>query len=494
MTTTARESQVRPCFIPEQMKGYLYIGGQWRDGGLGGRADITDPATGRVVGTYALATVEDIDLAVKGAHAAFEQGLWSGLKARERARVLRRASDLIRENSDELARLESLDVGKPLQKTKKEIETAAAQYEHVAALIEGLNGSVREMPFPAHAFTRREPIGVVAAISPFNFPLILATNKIAAALAMGNSVVHKPSSETTLSALYMADLLSEAGVPDGVHNVVTGPGGSLGDALVSHPLVGKVAFTGSTQVGSHIAELAGRTLKPVTAELGGNGAHLVFADADLDVSIPVIARAAMHNSGQFCMAGPRVLVERSIYETVVRRVVDAVSQLSVGHPSAESTDVGPLVSAKQRDSVAGYVQEAVQLGATVLTGGAAPARDGGYYYLPTVIVDVTDQAPIVAEEVFGPVLTVQPFDTEEEAIERANATEYGLAAGVQTRDINKAHRLSEALDAGMVWVNTWGLLDPAMPFGGVKKSGFGRENGMEGLIGYSQEKSVIIGL
>lgn len=479
----------------QQIIGQLFINGQWRDAENGQSTDVINPATGKVIGTVADATLRDVDDAVQAARTAFDSGVWSEKPARERARILFRVADLIRERSDKLALLESLDVGKPLTiATAVDVETAAEEYEQMAALTMQISGDVRETAAPAHAFTQREAVGVVAAITPFNFPLVMSATKLAPALAMGNSVVHKPSPDTPLTALAMVDILQDAGVPDGVVNVVTAAGSDAGEALTTHELVDMIAFTGSTQVGAKIAEQAGRSVKPVNLELGGNGAHLVFADADLDVAVGSIVGGALFNAGQFCMAGTRILVERAVFDTVVERVTAAVNAMTVGVPSAPETEMGPLANVKQLARVEHYIGLAREAGANIITGGERVDLDEGFYYRPTVVTDVGDDHPVVAEEVFGPVLTIQPFDTEDEAIQRANASEYGLAAGIQTGDIRRAHRVSKRIQAGLVWVNTYGLLDPAMPFGGVKKSGYGRERGIEGLEAYTQIKSVVFGL
>jgi acyl-CoA reductase-like NAD-dependent aldehyde dehydrogenase len=493
---TVQDSPARTADLPAVVaRGRLFIGGQWRDASGGATTDVVNPATGTVATTAAKGTTADIDAAVAAAKAAFDDGRWSGLSGRERSRVLARASQLIRERAAELALVESTDVGKPITFANVvDVATAADQYEYVAALAQQLDGSVRETPLPAHAFTRREPLGVVAAITPFNFPLILSSTKIAAALAAGNTVVHKPATDTPLSALLMAEILTEAGVPAGVFNVATGPGGTLGDHLVAHPDVAKVAFTGSTEVGAHVAGLAGRSLRPVTAELGGNAANILFADADLDKAIGTIIGAFVFNTGQFCMAGPRLLVERPIYETVLGILKDAVPGVPVGSPADPATVVGPLASRQQLEKVTAMVDAARAAGGEIITGGQALELDGGFYYQPTVIAGLDSGAEAVREEIFGPVLTVQPFDTEAEAIALANGTEYGLAAGVQTTSISRAHRVAAALDAGIVWVNSWALLDPAVPFGGVKASGWGREYGPESLESYTRTKSTLIGL
>ncbi len=491
---TIQEFRTPSATLPGAVtRGQLFIDGAWRPSSDGGTANIINPATGAVVATVAAGTTADINAAVNAAKAAFADGRWSGLSGRERSRVLNKAALLIRERAEELALTESTDVGKPITFARVvDVATAADQYEYVAALAQQLDGSVRETPLQAHAFTKKEPLGVVAAITPFNFPLILSSTKIAASLAAGNSVVHKPAGDTPLSALLMAEILTDAGVPAGVFNVVTGSGGTLGDHLVAHADVSKVAFTGSTEVGRHVAALASQNLRPVTAELGGNAANILFADADLEKAIGTVIGAFVFNSGQFCMGGPRLLVERPVYETVLGILKDAVAGVSVGDPTNPETVMGPLASRKQLDKVAGYVDAARAEGGEIIVGGEPLDLNGGFFYKPTVIAGLGNDAPAVREEIFGPVLTVQPFDTEEEAIELANSTEYGLASGVQTSSIARAHRVSSKLDAGIVWVNSWALLDPAVPFGGVKNSGWGREYGPEALESYTRTKSVII--
>lgn len=498
---TVQEALIPPVSAPNVptplpdvvVKGRLFINGAWQEASDGARTSVINPATGTETATVSWATTADVDAAVAAAKAAVIDGRWSRLSGRERSRVLNKAAGIIRERAEELALVESTDVGKPITFARVvDVATAADQYEYVAAMAQQLDGSVRETPLAAHAFTKREPLGVVAAITPFNFPLILSSTKIAAALAAGNSIVHKPASDTPLSALLMAEILTEAGVPAGVFNVVTGSGGMLGDHLVAHPDVNKVAFTGSTEIGSHVAALAGAHLRPVTAELGGNAANILFADADLEKAIGTIIGAFVFNSGQFCMGGPRLLVERPIYETVLGILKEAVAGVPVGDPTDPATVMGPLASRKQLDKVAGYVEGAKAAGGEVVVGGEALELNGGFFYRPTVIAGLGNDAAAVQEEVFGPVLTVQPFDTEEEAIRLANSTAYGLASGVQTSSISRAHRVSAQLDAGIVWVNAWALLDPAVPFGGVKNSGWGREYGPESLESYCRTKSVVI--
>lgn len=474
--------------------GRLFIGGQWQDASDGGRMDVIAPATGRKLTDIAKATTVDVDAAVAAARAAFDSGVWSGLSSRERARILQRAYTLMRERSEELARAESADVGKPITFARVvDVNNAAELYEYYASLGHHLDGSVREITGNAHVYVKKEPIGVVAAITPFNFPLILSSTKIAPALLAGNTIVHKPASDTPMSALMMAQILQEAGVPDGVFNVVTGSGAAIGDHLVAHPDVDKVAFTGSTEIGSHAAELAGRTLKPFTAELGGNAANILFADADLNTAIHTVIAAFVFNTGQFCMAGPRLLVERPIYDVVLGILADAVPHVPFGDITDPETVIGPLASATQLEKVAAMVERAKASGARVVTGGERADREG-FYYRPTVLADLGEDAEAVREEVFGPVLTVQPFDTEEDAIRLANSTRYGLASGIQTSDLAKAHRVAAQLDAGITWVNGWALLDPATPFGGVKASGWGREGGPEAMASYQRSHSIVFNL
>ncbi|WP_405865400.1 MULTISPECIES: aldehyde dehydrogenase family protein [unclassified Streptomyces] len=475
--------------------GQLFVGGQWREAADGARTEVVDPSRGTVVTTVAEAGAADVDAAVRAAREAFDGGAWSGLSGRERGRVLHRVAELIRQNADELARLESLDVGKPISLCHAvDVTNAANDYEHFAALAHSLDGSIRDTPMNALAYTKREPLGVVAAITPFNFPLILAGSKIGPALAAGNTVVHKPADETPLSALYMARLLKEAGVPDGVVNVVTGTGPVAGEALLRHRGIDKVAFTGSTAIGRHVASTAGEALKPVTMELGGNAAHIVFEDADLEKAVGAIIKGFVFNTGQFCMGGPRLLVARPVYSTLLGILSEAVPGVPLGDPRNPETVVGPMAGEKHLKKVEEYVDLARKEGGRIVCGGERLDLDGGYYYKPTVIADLSNDSRVVQEEIFGPVLTVQPFDTEEEAVELANSTPYGLASGVQTQNLARAHRVADRLQAGIVWINDWAMLDPAVPFGGVKDSGYGREYGPEALAAYTKVKSVVVSL
>ncbi|UIX28924.1 aldehyde dehydrogenase family protein [Streptomyces sp. GQFP] len=475
--------------------GRLFIGGQWREAADGARTEVVDPSRGTVVATVAEASAADVDAAVRAAREAFESGPWAATTGRERGRILNRVAQLIRENADEIAQLESLDVGKPISLCHAvDVTNAANDYEYFAALAFSLDGATRETVHNALAYTKRDPIGVVAAITPFNFPLILAGSKLGPALAAGNTVVHKPADETPLSALYMAKLLQEAGVPDGVVNVVTGTGPVAGEALLRHPGIDKIAFTGSTAIGRHVASAAGEALKPVTMELGGNAAHIVFEDADVEKAVGAVIKGFVFNTGQFCMGGPRLLVARPVYETLLGILADAVPGVPLGDPRQPETVVGPMAGEKHLRKVEEFVALARKEGARIVCGGERLDLDGGYYYKPTVIADLANDSRVVQEEIFGPVLTVQPFDTEDEAVQLANSTPYGLASGVQTTNLARAHRVANRLQAGIVWVNDWAMLDPAIPFGGVKDSGFGREYGPEALAAYTKVKSVVVSL
>jgi acyl-CoA reductase-like NAD-dependent aldehyde dehydrogenase len=478
---------------PTVKPGKLFIGGQWQEALAGKRKEVIDPSTTAVITSVAEAAIEDVDAAVRAARKAFDEGPWPRLSGRERSRVLMRVSQEMRRRTDDLVQIESIDAGKPVTFSRMvDVNTAAETYEYYAALAQTMEGSYREVPGGATAYIRREPLGVVGAITPFNFPLILSTTKIAPALAAGNTMVHKPASDTPLSALLMAEILASAGVPDGAFNVVTGPGSQIGDFMAGHPLIDKIGFTGSTEIGRRVARIAGTCLKPCTMELGGKSAHIIFADANVKKAIDAAIRGFIFNTGQFCMAGTRLLVARPLFDTVVSALSAAVGHIPLGDPFDSATVMGPLISAKQLHIVEEYVRIAVEdEKATIAAGGKRVELNGGYYFPPTVITGVTNQSRLVQEEIFGPVITVQPFDTEEEAIRLANSTIYGLAAGLHSCDVSRIHRVAARLQAGIIWANDYGLLDPSVPFGGYKQSGFGRENGPEALQFYTRIKSVL---
>jgi phenylacetaldehyde dehydrogenase len=475
--------------------GQLFIGGQWRDAASGGALEVIDPSNGSPIGSIADADASDVSDAVAAARHAFEDGPWRGWTGRDRAEVLLTIADLVREHGDELAERESRDVGKPLAACRRgDINSVANQFAYCASLAQSLHGSTRELQTPAFAHTRREPYGVVGAITPFNFPLVLSGTKIAPALAAGNVIVHKPAEEASLSALLMAQLMADAGLPDGVYNLITGLGSVAGDALIRHPGIDKLTFTGSSRTGKRVAAAAAENLIPVTMELGGNASNIVFDDVDIDRAVSTAIRGFVFNTGQYCMAGTRLLVASSIYDRVLAELADRIPRLVVGDPRDPATDLGPMAAERHRANVERYVQLAREDGGRIVVGGEARNDGGGFYYLPTVIADLPNDSRVIQEEIFGPVLTVQQFDTEAEAVAMANSTVYGLASGLQTRDLVRAHRVAAKLDAGMVWINTWSKNDASLPFGGVKQSGYGRESGPEVLESYTRIKSVVMSL
>jgi phenylacetaldehyde dehydrogenase len=491
--TTPRPVELLPAvqaFIdgPKQ----LLIGGRHVDAEAGGTFETIDPATGQVITTAAAATERDVHLAVESARAALD-GPWGKLSAHERERVLHRFAELIESHGEELAQLDSLDSGKPFRQIEAvDVQLAIGQFHYYAGWASKIEGGTLPVIAPdTQVTTRREPIGVVGAIVPWNFPLCQASFKIAPALAAGCTVVLKPAEQTPLSGIRLGELALEAGIPEGVLNVVTGFG-TVGAALVDHPGVDKIAFTGSEEVGKEIARRGAATLKHVSLELGGKNPNIVFADADIELASATAAAAAFFYTGQVCSAGSRLMVERRVYDDVVSAVVDEAGKLQLGPGLAEETTLGPLVSDEQRKRVAGFIEGAVGDGASVVTGGGIPNGPlaGGYFHEPTVVADVTDEHTIVAQEVFGPVVVVQPFESVEEVAARANRTSFGLAAGVWTHDLRKAHAIANALQAGTVWVNTYNLFDAAAPWGGYKQSGYGRDGGREGIEKYLQTKTV----
>jgi acyl-CoA reductase-like NAD-dependent aldehyde dehydrogenase len=488
MTQTQEPVQV-PDAPPAVPPGRLFIGGDWRDAAGGGRRDVVDPASGAVITTVAEGGAADVDAAVAAARRAFDEGPWPRMSGRERGDVLLKLAGVLQAHREELAQLESLDTGKPIFFARMvDLGDTIDQYTYYGGLASTVQGATRSIRRPGFAYTRREPLGVVGAISPFNFPLILSSSKIAPALAAGNTVVHKPAEDTPLTALRLAELFTEAGLPPGVLNVVTG-GAEAGAALVRHPGVDKIGFTGSTATGRAVAAAAADAVKPTTLELGGKSAQIIFEDSDLGRAIECAVNGFVFNTGQFCMGGTRLLVHRTHYDTVLGALAEAATHVPVGDPRQETTIVGPMAGRKQLENVERYVG----LGeGRVVAGGKRLDLGGGYFYAPTVLADVANDARVVQEEIFGPVLTVQVFDTEDEAVALANSTPFGLAAALHTNDVARAHRVAAKLRAGIVWVNSYAVLDASLPFGGVGQSGYGRENGPEGLDAYLQTKSVFI--
>jgi acyl-CoA reductase-like NAD-dependent aldehyde dehydrogenase len=475
----------------------VFVGGQWRPPASGETYQTINPATEDVSAHVAKGDERDVDLAVQAARRAFDQGPWPRMAAADRARVLWKLADLITANLDEMARLESVNTGKTLfDSGKVELPFAAEVFRYYAGWTTKIHGETLNLRDGAFTFTLRQPVGVVGAIVPWNFPFLLASWKIAPALAAGNTVVLKPASLTPLTALRFAELTQEAGLPEGVFNVVTGPGGKVGMALVRHPGVDKVAFTGSTDVGKGIMKEAAGSLKRVSLELGGKSPNVVFADADLEAALRGALTGIFYNKGEVCAAGSRLLVEQRVHDEFVGKLVDRVKGLKVGDPMDKATRMGPVVSAQQLETVLGYVDAGRREGATLAAGGErVRVGDGrGYFVQPTVFTGVSNGMRIAREEIFGPVLSVIPFKDAEDAVAQGNETFYGLAAAVWTRDVGKALRVARSLRAGTVWVNAYNLYDAALPFGGFKESGFGRELGQAGLDLYTEVKSVWVDL
>lgn len=476
----------------------LFIGGEWVDAASGRSFDTVDPATGRVLTTAAWGQAEDIDRAVKAARKAFE-GEWSLWTPAQRQRLLFQISEKIYENAEVFAQLESLDNGKSVAVAQGVDVTWTAElfayYAGWATKIEGRTIPVSVPWAPGtmwHAYTLREPVGVCGGIIPWNFPLVMAAFKIPAALACGNVVVLKPAEQTPLSALYLAEIMAECGLPDGVFNVVTGYG-DAGAALASHMDVDKIAFTGSTEVGKLVVDAAKGNLKKVSLELGGKSPQVVFADADFETAIPGTASGFLFNHGQACTSGSRLLVEDSIFDEFTQGVADVARASKLGHGFDPTAEVGPLIDGEQLNRVTGYIDAGLRAGARALSGGGRHGSEG-FYVEPTVLVDVRDDFSVYREEIFGPVVVATPFNAEQGVRTQANDTPFGLAASVWTKDISKAHRTARQIKAGTVWINAHNAFDSAMPFGGYKQSGWGRELGEGAIDEYTQTKSVNVSI
>jgi acyl-CoA reductase-like NAD-dependent aldehyde dehydrogenase len=472
----------------------LLIDGRWAE--AAGERSVLNPATNQPLASVAEASAADVDRAAQAARRAFDEGPWPRLSAGERGRILLRVAALMEQYAAELAELESLNNGKPIRESRLiDVPLSTDCFEYFAGFATKVAGETLPVPGAYLAYTLREPVGVVGAITPFNFPLLMAAWKIAPALAFGNTVVIKPSEETPLTTLRLAELCMEAGVPPGALNVVTG-GPEAGAALVAHPLVDKIAFTGSTPVGKQIAARSADTLKRVSLELGGKAPNLVLADARIEEAVAGCLFGVFWTQGQICTAGSRILVQRSIYDRFVEAFARRAGALRVGDPLDERTQVGPLISRRQQERVLRYIESGKQEGARLAAGGGAPPAElaQGNFVMPTVFADVRNDMTIAREEIFGPVASVLPFDSVNEAIRTANETIYGLTAGVWTNDVRQAHRIAQAIRAGTIWINSYNVVTSEAPFGGFKQSGFGREMGPHAVELYTEVKQVYLAL
>ena len=491
MTVTLERNVEEFLGTPRQ----LFIDGQWAASASGRSFETPNPATGETLARVAEGEAEDIDRAVRAARRAFEEGPWGRMTVSERGRVIWRIGDLILEHLDELAQLESLDNGKPFAVARAaDVPLAADMFHYMAGWATKLEGDTISLSVPYmpganfHAYTLREPVGVVGQIIPWNFPLLMAAWKVAPALACGNTVVLKPAEQTPLTALLLAEIIAEAGIPDGVVNVVSGYGETAGAALASHHDVDKIAFTGSTEVGRLIANAATGNLKKVSLELGGKSPNVVFDDAD-DSAIAGAANAIFFNHGQCCVAGSRLYVQQGRFDEVVDGVAEIAKSIKLGSGMEQDTEMGPLVSDEQLRRVTGYVDSGLAEGATALSGGGRHG-DRGYFVEPTVLTNTHPEMTVVREEIFGPVVVAAPFSDLDAVAAAANDTPYGLGAGIWTKDISKAHALAKKIKAGSVWINCYNVFDAALPFGGYKQSGWGREMGHEVLEAYTEVKAV----
>ncbi|MDI1477543.1 aldehyde dehydrogenase family protein [Polyangium sp. y55x31] len=480
------------------MKRYqMLIGGNWVDSVSGQTRELRDPANGELVATVPEASREDARAAIDAARAAFDKGPWRKTTALDRAKLLFKLAEAITKEADALARLEVQSCGKPLAEAQFDVADAANCFEFYGGLATKIAGETMNVPANSVSFVVREPVGVCGQIIPWNYPLLMAAWKLAPALAAGNTCVLKPSELTPLTALELGRILTEVGFPPGVVNILTGPGAGAGEELAESPRVDKVAFTGGTVTGRKILQASATNLKKVTLELGGKNPNIVFADADFEAAVDGALFGAFANQGEVCSAGSRLLVERSIHDKLVAAMVEKIPRVKVGHGLDPATKMGPLVSAAHRDKVESYIRIGVEEGARLACGGkrpSDPALAGGHFLEPTIFVDVKPSMRIAREEIFGPVLAVLPFDTEEEAIALANDTEYGLAAAVWTKNLTRAHRVIRELRAGITWVNTYHPTFNEMPWGGYKQSGTGRELGLYGIEAYLETKQVNINL
>jgi aldehyde dehydrogenase (NAD+) len=491
MDVTTAERAIKP--------GKLFIGGKASECASAKKIEVINPATGQVLTTVERGEGEDVDRAVKAARSSFESGPWPAMNASEHSKILWRLGELIDKNRDELVMLESLNTGKTLKGARGgDMKPAADIFYYYAGWARHYQGEVIPVDGPYLNYTLREPVGVVGMITAWNYPLLLAAWKVAPALATGNTCVIKPSELTPLTTLRLAELCQEAGVPDGVVNVVTGYGPEAGEALGRHMDVDKIAFTGSIRSARALLKASGESnLKRLSLELGGKSPNIIFPDADLDAAIPAAFWAIYANKGEVCSAGSRLLLHKDIHDQFLERLVDKARNMRVGNPLDPKTEMGPQISQTQLDRILGYIDSGKQEGASLLCGGERDTegeKAKGFFVKPAVFAGVTPSMKIAQEEIFGPVLTALKFGDEEEAIAVANGTIYGLVSAIWTRDIQRAHRLARQIKAGVVWINTYNGFDSAAPFGGYKQSGFGREMGAHALESYTQVKSVWVAL
>lgn len=480
----------RPGIPPELPKG-MFIGGRYVEAASGRRIETIDPGTGLAFADFPAGGSEDVDRAVADSRKAL-MGAWRQASPAERARVLMRAAALIRQNANRLTIIETLDSGKPLAESKKDVETAAAYFEYYGGIADKLQGESIPLGLDYVSFTIHEPVGVTAHIIPWNFPLVTIARGVAPALAAGNTTVVKPATQTPLTAMALGELLRQAGVPDGVYNVVTGYGGEIGDALTSHPGVDHVTFTGSVPTGIGVMKAAADRVTSVALELGGKSPVVVLADADIDSAVEGTLKAIFSNAGQVCSAGSRLIIDRRVHAAMMDKLVARTRSLTIGH-GLDEPQLGPLISGSHRASVGQYVADARARGIAVASGGnnvSVEGCEGGFFYAPTILDDVPASDTVIQEEIFGPVLCVQLVDSPEEAISVANNTPFGLCAGIYTKDITRALRFARDVESGQVFINQYFAGGVATPFGGTKLSGFGREKGLAALASYYQVKCV----
>ena len=475
----------------------MLVGGEWKESGNGLSSSILDPSNNQVIAEVPRATKQDAKESVEVARAAFHSAEWRDIDSAKRGRILTKLSGLVRENSDELARLETVNEGKTLRESKGDVAWAARAFEYFAGLADKIEGATIPVPPKRLDYTLREPLGVTVHIVPWNYPLALAARSLAPALAAGNTVVMKPSETTPLTAIKLGELAAKAGLPKGVMNVVTGSGAEIGSSLASDKEVDGIVFTGSDETGRHVMEAAARNVTPVLMELGGKNPHIVFSDADVPKAIKAVKDGIFTNAGQMCWAGSRAFIHESIYEGFVRELVDKTGRMKLGPGVDESTEMGPVVTKSRQEAILGYVKDGVEEGASLLHGGKKPREphlEHGNFVEPTIFENVTGEMKIGTDEVFGPVLTITKFKTTDEVVAMANNTDYGLYGGIWTTNLKTAHDVASRLEVGAVAINEYLVTFPQTPFGGYKDSGIGHENGIRALEYYTHTKNVSVNL